>query len=147
MNTRRMSEDYMRRARRALAEAETALADGDHAAAVRRAQECVEMGSKGILRALTIEYPSRHDVSHALRTVRDRGDLPEWFRDKVDWLAEVSRDLAEKRGPATYGDEATSTPPSELFDRGDAEEAVSWAREVLKLAQRLLDTANAAPPG
>ena len=39
---------------------------------------------------------------------------------------------------ATYGDEETYTPPWELFDRADAEEALRATREALKVARQVV---------
>jgi len=132
-----MALDYIKRAKWCLEEAERALSAENYPMAVRRSQECVQMSLKAVLRAYGVEYPRRHDVGDALEAITDR--VPTWFADRVAWLKEVSRDLAEKRGPAMYGYEAELVPPSELFDAADAQEAVSAAKEVLTLCSRLLE--------
>ncbi|MFQ5763061.1 MAG: HEPN domain-containing protein, partial [Candidatus Bathyarchaeia archaeon] len=123
-----------------LKEAEAAFTDGDYATCVRRSQETVEMSLKGVLRMLGLEYPTRHDVGDALAELSDRTDLPEWFRSAVPQMTRASRILAEKRGPAFYGDETAGTPPSALFEIKDGEEALSTARRVQSMCRRIVES-------
>ncbi|MBS7288278.1 MAG: HEPN domain-containing protein [Candidatus Freyarchaeota archaeon] len=136
MNTEAMAKDYLRKARRCLLESENAFSDGDYPMTVRRAQECVELSLKAVLRAFTIEYPKRHDVGDALNIVKDK--TPEWFSSRIPWLLTVSSDLARKRGPAMYGYESELKPASELFSVKDAKEALSVAKETFTLCEQLL---------
>lgn len=83
-----------------------------------------------------MEYPKEHDVSRILRAVKDR--FPEWFKREVDKLGAVSRDLADKRAPSLYGIESSGKAPSDIFDRSDAEKALSDAKYVLNITGKLL---------
>jgi len=50
--------------------------------------------------------------------------------------------LFEERGHAFYGDEDDLVPPSELFERSEAEEAIGAVERLLGLYRLLLDTAK-----
>jgi HEPN domain-containing protein len=136
MNIKSMALDYIKRAKRFLLEGTAAFEDGDYPVAVRRAAECVELSLKAALRSIGVEYPREHDVSRALEVVGDR--FPEWFSAKIPKFMEISRELSKKRGPAMYGYEASFTPASEIFDRKDAENAITSARDVFESCERLI---------
>jgi len=90
-----LARDYLRRAEARLASARYALNQGYYPEVVRYSQECVELSLKACLRLVGVEYPKVHDVGDVLRAESMR--FPSWFREEVDRLAEISRDLAEKR--------------------------------------------------
>lgn len=90
------------------------------------------MALKAALRPLGIEYPKKHDVSPALMRFRDR--FPAWFL--VDEMADISRKLSDKREPAMYGDEL-STTPADLFSRPEAEEALRYAELAHEAVKKL----------
>lgn len=136
MNTYLMALDYIKRARRCLKEAQSALADDDPSMAVRRGQECVELSLKAVLRGLGVEYPKRHDVGEALEFIVPV--VPSWFAAQVPAFTALSEKLAKERGPAMYGYEAELIPASQLFTRGDAEERVTAAGQVLVACERLI---------
>ena len=75
---------------------------------VRRAQECVELCLKAVLRLYGVEYPKAHEVSAALVRIRDR--LPPWFAGRLDLVVEASVSLASQRAPSFYGDELRRIP-------------------------------------
>ena len=105
---------------------------------VRYSQECVELSLKACLRLVGVEYPKVHDVGDVLKAEEAR--FPSWFRDDIDKLAEISRDLAEKRAPSMYGIEAAGKTPEDLFDKADALKALEDARFVHGLARKLLES-------
>lgn len=135
-----MARDYIRRASMALREAENAFSSRDYALAVRRAQETIELSLKAALRFLAIEYPREHDLSEVLRRAKASRRLPSWFVEELEFMADVSADLARKRGLAFYGDEAALKPPSSLFAEVDGHEAVENAKRVYKNCARLIDS-------
>jgi len=47
--------------------------------------------------------------------------------------------LSKKRGPALYGYEEELTPASEIFEKGDAEDALAAAEEVFQLCERVVE--------
>lgn len=136
MNTKLMAQDYIKRARRCLKESKDAFEDEDYPITIRRAQECVELSLKAILRSIAVEYPREHDVSGALETVEEK--FPDWFSSKIPEFIRVSSDLNKKRGPALYGYEAQETPASLIFSRNDAEEALISAEEVFDACDKLV---------
>ena len=136
MNTRLMSRDYIKRARRCFKESKTAFDDEDYPITIRRAQECVELSLKAVLRSFAIEYPREHDVSGALEMLKDK--FPDWFSVNIPEFIRISRDLSKKRGPAMYGYEAEFRPASDIFSREDAEEALKSAEGVFEASNRII---------
>ncbi len=137
MNTRLMALDYINRARTCLKESKAAFDDEDYPITVRRAQECVELSLKAVLRSIAIEYPREHDMSKALEMLKDK--FPDWFSLKIPEFTRTSRDLSKKRGPAMYGYEAELIPASDIFSREDAEEAFASTEEVFDACNRLIE--------
>ncbi len=136
MNNIEMARSYLRQAEERIKHAEEALKTGNYAYTIRQSQESVELALKGALRLLAIEPPKWHDVGPVLK--RHRELFPQWFRDRIDDVASISRKLRREREPSMYGDEETGTPPDQLYSLLDAEESVRYAREVLDLCLRLL---------
>lgn len=132
----KLAEDYFKRAKIRIKSAELAYSEESYPDVVRYSQECVELSLKAALRAIGVEYPKEHDMSRILRAVRER--FPEWFRREIEKLGDVSRDLANKRAPSLYGIETLGKAPSDIFDKNDAEKALSDARYVLDIAGKLL---------
>ncbi len=133
-----MALDYLGRAEKTLEEARNAVEYEVYSLAVRRSQETVELSLKAALRYLAIEYPRDHDVSDILLTVKETRPLPNWFNERIEFMASVSSDLARKRGPAFYGDERTFTPASQLFTKEDGFRVLSDAEEIFKLCKELI---------
>ncbi|KXA93212.1 hypothetical protein AKJ64_01195 [candidate division MSBL1 archaeon SCGC-AAA259E17] len=136
MRTDEMARTYNDQAEARLDAAKSALEGGNHPFTIRLAQECVELSLKGALRLVGVEYPREHDVSAILSAVKER--FPESFSNHLDKMGEISRDLARKRGPSMYGDEEEGVPPSELFQRTDAEKALSDAKYVHEKVGKVL---------
>jgi hypothetical protein len=126
-----MAEDYARRAKRYLSEAESALLDGDGATCVRRSQEALELAAKAALRRLGIEYPREHDVSEAMDATAVR--LPEYLRSRLEEVKALLVELAGVRGPAFYGYEAEGIPASQAFTSEYATETLSRTRPLVDL--------------
>lgn len=138
MRTDELALDYIGRAEMTLEEARKAIGGEGHSLAIRRSQETVELSLKAALRYLAIEYPRDHDVSDVLLMVKRIRSLPNWFEERIEFMANVSRDLARKRGPAFYGDERTFTPASQLFTKEDGLRALRDAEEVFEVCKRLI---------
>jgi len=134
-SNRELAEAYLEDAEYTIEEARRALNRGYYHRAVRRAQECVELCLKAVLRLYGLEYPKAHDVSSMLLRMRDR--LPHWFVEKLDFVVEASTTLAMQRAPSFYGDEYRRVPARELFKEEDAIRAMEYASRVLELARRL----------
>jgi len=103
---------------------------------VRYSQKCVELSLKAALRAVGVEYPKEHDVGRILKAVKER--FPEWFRREIEKVSEISRDLVDKRSPSLYGIETVGKTAEDMFGKEDAEKALSDAKYVLSLVNRLL---------
>ncbi|MBS7645730.1 HEPN domain-containing protein [Candidatus Bathyarchaeota archaeon] len=132
-----MARGYLEDAAYSLREAYEALAEERHHRAVRRAQESVELSLKAALRLLGVEHPREHDVSGVLSEVAQYKELPGWFRSELDVVNTISKELAEARGPAFYGDEGAFIPPMQLYTREDARKAVDGAEKVYNLCNKL----------
>ena len=131
MKNTSMAKSYIKQALERLRHAREALETGNYPYVIRQCQEAVELLLKASLRLVGVEPPKWHDVGPILRREVER--FPEWFQDKIPWLARVSRRLRREREPAMYGDEEIGIPPEELYDREDAEEALRWAEETAQL--------------
>lgn len=83
----------------------------------------------------TVEHPP--DVGGTVREHIDR--FPPAWRAAAERIEGWSRELAELRSLAFYGDEETGRPASELFDREDADAAVSALDELLALYRGLME--------
>ena len=142
MKFERLSEAYLRQARDRLDSAARAMRRGNNAYCVRLSQEAVELSTKGLLRALGVEYPKFHDTAPALRAVGDR--LPPGASER---LALVSETLARKRALAMYGDEGANLGPDEIFGRRDAKEALAMAREEYSSCARMVGERLRLPRG
>lgn len=136
MRTDVMAKDYLRRAKSRLIDAESALKRGDYPETVRYSQECVELTLKACLRTVAVEYPKVHDVGDILKISQHK--FPEWMKEEIDTLADISRDLAEKRAPSMYGIETLGKTPSQLFNKKDSEEALQKAKYVHKIASKFI---------
>lgn len=136
MRTKRMAESYIGIARDCLDQALMSFERGNYPLSVRRAQECVELSLKAVLRSIATEYPREHDISKALEMLKDK--FPDWFSFKIPEFIRISRDLSKKRGPAMYGYEAELRPASDIFSKKDAEEALKSAREVFNACNKLM---------
>ncbi|RLG86029.1 MAG: DNA-binding protein [Thermoprotei archaeon] len=135
MRSTSMARAYIVQALERLKHSREALATGNYPYVVRQCQEAVELLLKASLRLVGIEPPKWHDVGPVLR--REAHRFPEWFRREVPRMARISRRLRREREPAMYGDEETGTPPNELYDKEDAEEALRWADYVASNVLRL----------
>jgi len=138
LRTDDLALDYIDRAELTLEEARSAFEKEAYSLTIRRAQETCELSLKGALRYFAIEYPRDHDVSDVLIKLKEIRTIPEWFYEKIEFMAGVSSDLARKRGPAFYGFERSVTPASKIFGRDEGLSALRGAEEIMKLCLRLI---------
>ncbi|MEM2865012.1 MAG: HEPN domain-containing protein [Candidatus Bathyarchaeia archaeon] len=127
---------YLRQAESRLKDAEEAFRDGNYPYCLRLSQECVELSLKASLKLVGIEYPKIHDVSAVLLKVKER--FPEWFKENIDEMSEVSRILASKREIAFYGSEEEYLVPEEIIGEEEAKDAVNKAGKTYQLCRSLL---------
>jgi HEPN domain-containing protein len=134
-----MARDYILRAKSCSREAEQALNESDAAGVVRRSQEALELAVKAVLRYLGVEYPKEHDVSDALETVKE--ELSDALKQKLPELKDLSKKLAELRGPAMYGFEREGIPPSRVFTMDFASSTFSKMKEMVDLCREFVEGA------
>ncbi len=119
-----LARDYVRRGQARLAALEVLYANESWADAVRESQEIVELTLMALLLGSDIDPPRVHDVSEVLLSERTR--LPAALQDRLDELAEGSRQLRRDRELAFYG--AADLTPSDFYSRADADAARECAR-------------------
>ena len=107
---------------------------------VREAHEAVELLLKGALRFSGGDPPHRHDPAPLL--LRHIGRLPPAWKAHANEIRQLSEWLFAERSQAFYGDEDDLVPPSELFERSEAEEVIGAVERLLGLYRLLLDTAK-----
>ena len=128
-----MARSYFSEAKIRLKTARSARRKKNFAFTVRQSQECVELYLKGVLRYVGIEPPKWHDVGIILKNEIDR--FPEWFKKRVDELAQISKELRRERELSMYGD--SKLPADKLYSRIEANEAYKKAKIVANLCQQL----------
>lgn len=128
MTNTEFSASYLNTAKEILQEAESFFQKEIWHLVVRRSQECVELCLKSLLRGAGIEVPHLHDVGTLFKKHSDR--FPQW---PIDRLVSISRRLREEREISFYGDDVTETPPEELYDKVDADQALQDAHWLLDL--------------
>jgi len=131
-----MAESYLEEGGIRLETARLALEKEHFAYAVRQSQECVELSLKGALRYVGIEPPKWHDVGIIFKNESKR--FPAWFIGNIDRLTLISRELRRERESSMYGDSELNLPPSNLYTRLDAQEAVKNAEFVVGLCKSLV---------
>ena len=125
MNSR--PDAWLRQARNDLALAQLARDNGFLAQSCYYASQGAEKALKGALLELGIEPPHTHVLNDLVRYLDDAGldvsalsELP---------LRSLSRMAIQLRYPLD------ATPPSDLFDQGDADQALSNTHQVLKIVE------------
>ena len=136
MTSRKISRDYVPKIEVRLEALRLFLDRERFDDVVREAHECIELIVKGALRFIGVDPPRRHDPAPILRLHRER--LPPAWQAALDDIERVSEDLAQDRGLAFYGDEDDLVPPSELFERADAESAIAAVERLLGLYRTLV---------
>lgn len=124
-----LARDYVRRGQARLAALEVLYAHESWADVVRESQEIVELTLKALLLGSDIDPPRVHDVSEVLLSERSR--LPAALQDRLEELAEGSRQLRRDRELAFYG--AADLTPSDFYSRVDADAARESARQTVEL--------------
>lgn len=136
MTSRKIARDYLEKVEVRLEALRLYLSRARYDDVVREAQEAVELVVKGALRFVGVDPPRRHDAGPVLLQHLDR--FPPAWRAEAPAIAELSERLFAERGHAFYGDESDLVPPSELFERAEAEEIVQAVERFLALYRALL---------
>lgn len=120
---------WLRQARNDLALAQLARDNGFLAQSCYFASQAAEKGLKGALLELGVEPPHTHVLSDLVQRLGDNGlDIDQL---QALPLRGLSRMAIQSRYPLD------ATPPSELFDPADAEQALTTAAQVLKILEAL----------
>lgn len=124
------AQALLREAQNCLNEAKRYFAEGDWNFAIRRAQECVELALKSLLKAGGWEVPKRHDVGIVI-IERLRQVNIALATEIAERVISASERLAQQRAPAFYWEVAFTCDDAKLAV-DDAEFVLAWAQETLK---------------
>ena len=127
MNSR--PDAWLHQARNDLALAQLAKDNGFLAQSCYFASQAAEKGLKGALLELGVEPPHTHVLNDLVERLGDNG----LNTDQLETLPlrGLSRMAIQSRYPLD------ATPPSDLFDPADAEQALATAAEVLNILESL----------
>ena len=129
MEFQKLALDYLRKAKIRRKALQILFDEKSYDDVIRESQEIVEISLKGILRAIGVEPPKKHDVGDILLKFKTR--IPVSWQSKLPEIEKISKALFEERSHAFYGDESSSRSASEIYGRGDAEQALQWTDEIL----------------
>jgi len=133
-------------ARGYLAKAEKDARDGQWDDCLANTQEAVENAGKAILSHFR-PIPKTHDVITSLKDLLEQASVPETIQQKVSGALDVFRDMGlETHIRATYGNEATRTPPWELIQEPEATAGLDKARRAVALAEEVYAAMTFPPP-
>ena len=124
MTTSQLAEGYHRKCTDRLAALEVLMERKGYSDVVRESQEIVELGLKGLLRAVGIDPPKWHDVGDLL--IEFASSVPFLDADEIRYLAAASKSLRKEREFSFYGD--VDFIPTDEYDHDDAAEAMEQAR-------------------
>ena len=127
MNSR--PDAWLRQARNDLALAQLAKDNGFLAQSCYYASQAAEKGLEGALLELGIEPPHTHVLNDLVHRLGDSGMNIEQLKGLP--LRGLSRMAVQSRYPLD------ATPPSDLFDPADAEQALATAADVLNILEAL----------
>jgi HEPN domain-containing protein len=114
--------------------------DGSWHDCVRDAQAAVENAGKAIVACFT-PVEKTHEPAEQVRVLLDEGVIPDLVHQVVVEALPALEALGWKEHiQATYGDEATFTPPWELFNEAQAEAALTAARRAVVAAGEVYRT-------
>jgi hypothetical protein len=124
------AQTLMREAQNCLTEAKRYFAEGDWNFAIRRAQECVELALKSLLKADGWEVPKRHDVGTVVVEQLRAANIP-IDAETATKIINASERLAQQRAPAFYWEVAFTRDDAQSAVE-DAEFVLAWAKEILQ---------------
>ena len=136
MNSR--PDAWLRQARNDLALAQLAKDNGFLAQSCCYASQAAEKGLKGASLELGIEPPHTHVLNDLVQRLGDNGLNIDQL--KALPLRGLSRMAIQSRYPLD------ATPPSELFDPADAEQALATAADVLNILEALDQQGGSGQP-
>ena len=134
MNNINMAEALFKDASDRLLEAEENLKNDRYHRAVRLCAESVELGLKAFFYYLGIDFPKEHDLGKffdSIPEVRNTLTVSEKRR-----IRKINRNLAIHRPTSFYGD-PRGIPPSAIFSKKHAEEAIGGCKYVLEAVTKI----------
>ena len=134
MTTSQLAAGYHRKCADRLAMLDVLMARQAWSDVVRESQEIMELGLKGILRAVGIDPPKWHDVGCLL--VEYGARITSLTPDQIRKLAEASALLRKEREFSFYGD--VDFIPTDQYDESDAQRAFDYAREATTALGKVL---------
>ncbi len=134
MTTSQLAAGYYRKCTDRLAMLEVLLARRAWSDVVRESQEIMELGLKGILRAVGIDPPKWHDVGGLL--VEHGGRITALTPDQIRELAKASALLRKEREFSFYGD--VDFIPTDQYYETDARQAFGYARAATSALEKVL---------
>jgi HEPN domain-containing protein len=133
-----LAKDYLLRANGRLKAVDTLLGERMWADVVRECQEVVELALKGLLRHYDIEVPHVHDVSEVLEANSER--FPQFVREALDELMEISQELRRDRELAFYGSEDLT--PHSFYKEKHAKVARQRAGRVVSICRKACSSSD-----
>ena len=130
MTADELARSYFQRCRKRRVALEALYGVEAYADVMREAQELVELGLKGLLRAAGIDPPKWHDVGRIL--LENARLFPATLHDDLPRMAEISSRLRKERELSFYGE--IDFIPEENYSREDAAAVmadVDWILERL----------------
>jgi len=140
LNNKDLAIDYLSESKLRLDTAESVINKKAYAFTVRQSQEAVELSLKAALRLLGLDFPKWHDISEVLLKEKDK--FPMEFQNVIPKIAIISSSLTKKRETAMYGDEENNSPPSKIFNKNDAEDALKDAKFCFNFLEELFKQIN-----
>jgi HEPN domain-containing protein len=137
VTSKKIARDYLGKVEARLEALRLFLTRGRNDDVIREAHEAMELLLKGALRFVGIDPPRRHDAAPILLRHLDR--FPSDWQASGAEICAASERLFAERSHAFYGDEDDLVPPSELFDRAEAEEAIAVVERLLELYRILVE--------
>jgi len=134
-NPRKEVEYRIELAVRFLGEAEKAWSSGDWRRVVESSQLASENAAKSVIAIYRIPSWS-HDPYEEL--IEISLSLKSEYRKPISRLAEMAHELAPEHGRVVYGEPSRGMTPWDLYSKEDAENALSKAREAVKIAKNLI---------
>lgn len=134
MTNATLARSYLKKATIRVEVLDVYFEKGGYSDVIREAQEAVELALKGMLRFVGVEPPKIHDVGPLVMEHAEKfGNIS--VKD-LKKLAEISKRLRKEREFAFYGD--VDYIPTEEYTADDAKEAITWARFVVDIANKVI---------
>ncbi len=100
----------------------------DNAGAIQACQQCIELSTKALYRAVGLDHPKTHQPGKELAKVLARFEnLDEYWRIAIGRISWIDSMWEWAHNVSFYG--TIGIPPSRLFSQEDAKIAINYARK------------------